>query len=273
MIKFIRFLIDKFADNNSVLWIAAISSTLVYFGYFLIFKNDSDFIFYLIFGFLFIPILMLVVKLFLFILSKLLSTIFYFSLKHLKRKESEEYMNKWEEEQQLELNKLLKDSENKAILKYLDESKYDNNIKLKFIKLVRQLRIDREKMNYFELIEKHKNSGSDWVFDFEIKPFFIKRYETAGRYEEAAQICESMGMHEEAGRLRKLTRTDYVKISSVNINQLIPQLKELVNYKCPNCGSGISINSKTSPEGLKFCAHCGSALNLSLISDYIQKLL
>lgn len=125
--------------------------------------------------------------------------------------------------------------------------------------------------------------------DFQKKKALAKQYETMGRFEEAAQIYEYLAEGrlkpdgypyftanpkylEEAGRVRKLARTEYVKESHVDLNQLLFDLKEYVNYKCPNCGSGIGINNQTSPDELRFCAHCGSELNTKIIMDFLKAL-
>ena len=102
----------------------------------------------------------------------------------------------------------------------------------------------------------------------------------AGRYEDAAIIFEQLNNPDKAREMRNMNRTQYVetrnstttKNTTVNTNQLISQLKEFVNYKCPNCGAGIDINSKTSVSGLQFCSHCGTGLNLLQITNYLENL-
>lgn len=230
-------------------------------------------------GILSLPFALLV-----YLLVKALAIIFYFQLKNLNHKEIEEEGFKEKERLRKKLSELLTNSENRDIL---EKYKYDwgnqNYYRetISFINNVREIRNNMKALgvtefkDYFKsyCLPSYKDPFIKYVIKYEVIPFYIKRCETAGQYEEAAQVCEYIGNLEEAGRLRKLTRTKYVKTSSVNINQLIPQLKEMVNYKCPNCGSGIDIHSKTTTDGLKFCSHCGSGLNLNLVSDFIKSLL
>ena len=84
--------------------------------------------------------------------------------------------------------------------------------KVSLIHVVNDIRKVRAEWSFSEMTmggysrTSHKGSIHNWtqVYKNEIELFYLKRLESANRYEEAAQICESLGNYEEAGRLRKL---------------------------------------------------------------------
>lgn len=85
-------------------------------------------------------------------------------------------------------------------------------------------------------------------------------YEKTGRYEELAEIHELRGSLEDARRIRIDART----AGSEELNELIDKLREgglAIPYKCPSCGANITVDSKSSSEGLRYCSYCGTALN------------
>lgn len=134
----------------------------------------------------------------------------------------------------------------------------------------------KEKDNYCSANCEEKAIEEDRLQDIQWREVEIRKAETfeqMGRYEEAALIYEELELFDKAGEARKLGKTEYVKTTKLDINQLISQLKEIVNYKCPSCGAGIDIHSKTSVDGLKFCSHCGLALNSSGITKFLLKVL
>lgn len=98
----------------------------------------------------------------------------------------------------------------------------------------------------------------------------------ARRFEDAAKIYESLGMWEEAGRVREMARISKRITVTVNLNKLLQQLKEggiTTTYKCPNCGAPINIDGNTTESALKFCSYCGAALKTTDLVDFIQKIL
>jgi rubrerythrin len=92
--------------------------------------------------------------------------------------------------------------------------------------------------------------------------------ERAGQYEEAAGSYEAIAidfgdekLYDKARELRDRARGFQVKATSVDINELIKQLKEnggAIAYNCPSCGAGLKVNGKTeSPDK---CEYCGSKI-------------
>jgi len=94
-------------------------------------------------------------------------------------------------------------------------------------------------------------------------------YEKTGRTEEIAELYEMQGYLDEAKRLRLGVRTS----SPPNLNHLIEMLREgglAVPYKCPSCGANITVDSKSSPEGLKYCSYCGTAVNTDALVKALE---
>jgi len=104
-----------------------------------------------------------------------------------------------------------------------------------------------------------------------------KNLDLARRHEDAARKYEAIGMWKEAGQVRDKKSARTVKHVNVNLNDLIDKLRSgglSVPYKCGNCGASIVVDRNTSPEGLRFCAYCGSTINtdalLSLLQDALK---
>ena len=102
--------------------------------------------------------------------------------------------------------------------------------------------------------------------------------EKAGRFEEAAQEYESVGMFEEAGRVRKQDRVIVVKQTqvSVDLNTLLQQVKDggmVVVYRCPNCGGNIKISGDTPANGLNTCQYCNTPLKTLDLMEYLKSAL
>jgi DNA repair ATPase RecN len=88
----------------------------------------------------------------------------------------------------------------------------------------------------------------------------VDNLEKAGNYEEAAQICEELGMTERAKYLRQ--KQEEITASLDNINSLIRQLIErgqTLTYHCCHCGTSLKIGAK-SVEVLRICPNCGYSL-------------
>lgn len=100
-----------------------------------------------------------------------------------------------------------------------------------------------------------------------------KNFELARRYEDAALKYESIAMWKEAGQVREKKSARTVKHVNVNLNDLIDKLRSgglSVPYKCGGCGASIVIDRNASPDALKFCSYCGSAINTDLLLTLLQ---
>jgi len=75
-----------------------------------------------------------------------------------------------------------------------------------------------------------------------------KDLELAGRYEEAAQEYEVLGMLEEAGRVRRLEKVQYMISTNFQIGE-----DGTVKLECPHCGASQPAESKTSEVTCKYC--------------------
>jgi DNA-directed RNA polymerase subunit RPC12/RpoP len=103
-----------------------------------------------------------------------------------------------------------------------------------------------------------------------------KYYETTGRSEDVARLCEEFGFPEEAGRIREQRQHITVKHVTVNINELLERLRSggLVSvYKCPNCGGGIKISGTSSMDRLSKCEYCGTVLKTDDLVQFLQDIL
>ncbi|OGS50164.1 MAG: hypothetical protein A3K65_01700 [Euryarchaeota archaeon RBG_16_68_12] len=104
--------------------------------------------------------------------------------------------------------------------------------------------------------------------------------EQAYRFEEAARIYEELDMYEEAGRMRRMDRTveSRVKLTAVSLdlNDLLDQVKKgglTVTYSCPNCRAPLRISGDTRPSGLKACKYCGSTIETTGLTEFLQRVL
>lgn len=77
----------------------------------------------------------------------------------------------------------------------------------------------------------------------------IENFVKAGRYEDAAQLYEKLGMWENAGECRRLDRTSYLIAADVHIGT------DGISVNCPKCGSPERLGSRASEV---ICKHCGS---------------
>jgi len=97
---------------------------------------------------------------------------------------------------------------------------------------------------------------------------FAETLEKAGRYEEAAsdyeqhaRVLNDETLFEKARELRDRARSSQVKITSIDVNELIRQLKEsggTVAYRCTNCGAGLKVNGDTKSPNK--CEYCGTKI-------------
>lgn len=103
-----------------------------------------------------------------------------------------------------------------------------------------------------------------------------KNLESARRFEDSAKIYENLGLWKEAGTVRDKKSARTVKHVTVNINDLIEKVRDgglTIPYKCHSCGATITIDSKSNPDGLKFCSYCGSAVDPDSMLDIIKSAL
>lgn len=100
-----------------------------------------------------------------------------------------------------------------------------------------RIRVEREQQ-----VERQKQR--------ERKLELLKDFETSGRYEEAARICDELGMLEKAGEMRRLEKTSYHISASFSMGQ-----NGAISCKCPTCGSSQVIASKSNTVK---CEHCGN---------------
>lgn len=94
--------------------------------------------------------------------------------------------------------------------------------------------------------------------------------EKSGNFEKSAQIYDNLFWWDEAGRVR--AKKNINKNVTINVNQLIEQLRSgglALNYKCQNCGALITFDKETRSDALKFCKHCGSAIDITTINDLL----
>ncbi len=101
-------------------------------------------------------------------------------------------------------------------------------------------------------------------------------YLNAERHEDAARIYESLGMHREAGEVRRAGRRQVSTQVQVNVNDLMQQLRAMgvsANYTCPVCRSPTVITAATSPDALAKCRYCGAVTRPTDIVEAITKVL
>jgi len=99
----------------------------------------------------------------------------------------------------------------------------------------------------------------------------VENLEKAGRYEEAAQECEKLGMLEKAGQLRRTGKE--ITVLHVDVNTLIKQLADrgqTLTYYCCYCGAPLKIGIETS-HVLKSCPHCGYSLEVIDLAKLIKQ--
>ena len=88
----------------------------------------------------------------------------------------------------------------------------------------------------------------------------VENLEKAGRYEEAAQEWEKLGMLERAEHIRQ--KQEEMTALRDNLNSLIRQLVDrgqTLTYHCCHCGTPLEVGAK-SEEALKICPNCGYSL-------------
>jgi hypothetical protein len=102
-----------------------------------------------------------------------------------------------------------------------------------------------------------------------------KRLERSGRFEEAAVAYEKAEAWDDAGRVRGKGSTHMVKNVSVDLNQLVSQLRTgglALTYKCTTCGANLMIGSG-GIDAPKTCPYCSSNIDTELMSTLLRSAL
>jgi DNA-directed RNA polymerase subunit RPC12/RpoP len=100
-----------------------------------------------------------------------------------------------------------------------------------------------------------------------------KKYEIAGRYEDAARQYESADLWKEAGEVRRQSNTTTVKNISVNLNELMADLRRgglALNYKCHNCGGTLTFDGRSAQSNMSFCPYCGSKIDTETLASLLR---
>jgi hypothetical protein len=105
-----------------------------------------------------------------------------------------------------------------------------------------------------------------------------KHFETLREFDNAAEIYKSLGMYEEAGRIRAKRNELIVKKTdiSINLNALLQQVKDggiVAIYRCPYCSGKLKVGSKTTLNSLRTCEHCGSEIEAVDLADFLKSAL
>jgi hypothetical protein len=122
--------------------------------------------------------------------------------------------------------------------------------------------------NYFAQAEKCANYTDEETQNAQKT---IENLEKAGRYEEAAQECEKLGMLERAGQLSRKAKEN--TIEHIDVNSLIRQLADrgqTLTYHCCHCGAPLRVGAE-SEEVFKICPNCGYSLEVIDLAKLINQ--
>lgn len=102
-----------------------------------------------------------------------------------------------------------------------------------------------------------------------------QHFETLREFENAAKIYKSLGMYEQAGRVRAKRDELTVKKTdiSLNLNALLQQVKDggiVAIYRCPHCNGKLKIGTKSTLNSLRTCEHCGSEIEAIDLADFLK---
>ena len=106
----------------------------------------------------------------------------------------------------------------------------------------------------------------------------VKDLERSGRFEEAAQLYEELGMPDLAGeeRMKARSSTSTTRHVMVDLNQLLEKLRVgglALPYKCHSCGASINIDKDSRAEGLTYCSYCGTRQDTDALVALLKALL
>jgi DNA-directed RNA polymerase subunit RPC12/RpoP len=102
-----------------------------------------------------------------------------------------------------------------------------------------------------------------------------QHFETLREYENAAKVYKSLGMYEEAGKVRE--KRDEIRVKrteiSVDLGSLLEQVKNggiVAIYRCPHCGGKLKIDKNAKIDKLRVCEHCGSEIETVDLADFLK---
>lgn len=125
-----------------------------------------------------------------------------------------------------------------------------------------------------ELDEPYVNSATCEFFTTNPDPAIvakarIKKFETTGRYEDAAKEYEKIGMPEKAQKARRMGKAT-VPLTDVNeLVKLLTQRGQALTYYCCHCGAPLKIGAKHEP--LKTCPNCKYDLTVIDLAKLINQ--
>jgi hypothetical protein len=126
-----------------------------------------------------------------------------------------------------------------------------------------------------ELEEPYVNSATCGYFNTNPSPEIvakarIKKFEMAGRFENAAKEYEKLGLTEKAQEARENAKN--LPAPSCDVDELVKQLAErgqTLVYYCCHCGKPLKIGAKQEP--LKTCPDCKCDLTVIDLAKLINQ--
>ena len=93
------------------------------------------------------------------------------------------------------------------------------------------------------------------------------------RFEDAAMIYESLGLYDEAARVRGTDKRMTVKHLNIDVNDIFDRLSNgmVVQYKCPSCNAPIEADEHGHMG--RFCRYCGAAIDTEEIMRLVRETL
>jgi hypothetical protein len=116
--------------------------------------------------------------------------------------------------------------------------------------LTKQQIIEREQQLQRERLQESQKLERERLVERQRKLNLIPTYETAGKYEEAAKLCDEFQMWEKAGELRRMAKTTYLISTNFNMGK-----DGTISVACPTCASTQAVESKSN---MVKCQHCGN---------------
>lgn len=102
-----------------------------------------------------------------------------------------------------------------------------------------------------------------------------QKLKAVGRPLDAANVYETLRMHDEARELREKDRQIISKRIdvSVDLNALLQQVKDggiVAVFRCPHCGGKLKVGKDSKIEKLKVCVYCGAAIEAMDLADFLR---
>lgn len=98
--------------------------------------------------------------------------------------------------------------------------------------------------------------------------------EKAGRYGDAADHYELVGLVSNAKELRDSNRT--IRHINIDVNRMLEMFSKTnytIPYKCPGCGAVIKLNKERGADKFLTCEYCNSSLKAVDIEALINQFL